>query len=253
LIDKRVVVAGSARGIGEGIARRLAAEGAKVILGDIHADQAAAVAKDITASGGTAVSQAFDLHDETSIRNLISKAVEVFGGVDGLVNVAYEARAEYHQRDFEIAEMDPAVWESVLHANLIGTALLTKHALPHLTAAGGGSIVNISSGASSAGEPIRVAYGVSKAGINSMTRHVARTYGDRRIRANCVSPGAVLSEAGQAAFDEDMRQGFLAMSPIKRLGQPSDIAGAVVFLLSDDAEWVTGQVWSVNGGTMMRD
>ena len=253
LAGKRIVVAGSATGIGAATARRLGEEGAHVFLGDIHAEKAEAVANDIRSAGGTAASKFFDLHDETAIKALIAAAVETFGGLDGMVNGAYEGRREYHGRDVEILEMDPKVWEMVLHGNVIGTTLLMKHALPHLIEAGGGSIVNITSPASHAGESIRVVYGASKAGINSVTRHVANTYGPRGVRCNCVSPGAILSEAGQSAFPPELRAKMIAAMPIKRLGEPEDIAAGVAYLLSDDAEWVTGQVWSINGGIALRD
>lgn len=250
---KRYVVAGSATGIGAATARRLAAEGAHVHLGDFAADKAELVARDIRASGGVASSEFFDLHDEGSIQALVGGAVEALGGLDGVVNVAYEGRPEYHGRDVAIGEFDPEVWSTVLHANVIGTALVIKNALPHLIEAGGGAIVNVSSGAAQAGEEIRVAYGVSKAGINSFTRHIAKTYGEKGIRANAVSPGAVLTEAGEAAFPEEVRELMIAHSPIKRLGQPDDIAGTIAFLLSEDGEWISGQVWHHNGGTMFRE
>lgn len=253
LRDKRVIVAGSARGIGAGVARRLASEGARLILGDIDMTGVASLAAEIVAAGGEAVGCAFDLHDEQSIKSLIVAANESFGGVDAMVNVAYEAREIFHGRDFEITEMSADTWAAILHANVIGTALCMKYAIPAMIGSGGGSVVNLSSGAAWVGEPIRVAYGVSKAGINSMMRHAALRYGPQGVRVNCVSPGAVLTEAGREAFSADDQQRFLDQMPIKRLGAPDDIAGVVAFLLSDDARWITGQVWSVNGGAILRE
>ncbi|HKX79789.1 MAG TPA: SDR family NAD(P)-dependent oxidoreductase [Novosphingobium sp.] len=253
LKGKRIIVAGSATGIGAATARRLGAEGAHILMGDVDADKAGEIAAQIAAAGGTASATHFNLHDEATMVALIDKAVKDLGGLDGLVNVAYEGRAEYHGRDFTITEMDPHVWETVLHANVIGTGLMMKHAIPHMIEAGGGSIVNITSGASRAAEPIRVVYAASKAGINSITRHVAGNYGVHKIRANCVSPGAILTEAGQAAFSDEMRTAFLKGMPIKRLGEPEDIASTIAYLQSDDTDWVTGQVWTVDGGMHFRD
>jgi NAD(P)-dependent dehydrogenase (short-subunit alcohol dehydrogenase family) len=253
LTGKRVLVGGSATGIGAATARRLAEEGVRVFLADVRAGAAAAVADKLAAEGASTTSGFYDLHDEASIQAVIVAAVGTFGGLDGVVNVAYEGRPEFHGRDFELLEMDSAVWQTVLHANVIGTALMMKHAIPHLIEAGGGSIVNISSGASHAGEGIRVVYGASKAGINSVTRHVANKYGDRGVRCNAVSPGAILTEAGEAAFSQEMRAAMIAHMPVKRLGKPEDIAATIAYLLSDDAEWVTGQVWSHNGGGGLRE
>lgn len=253
LKGKRIIVAGSARGIGAATAQRLGEEGAQVMCGDVFADKAEIVAKDIAAKGGTAIACFFDLHEEDTLKALIATAVEAFGGLDGIVNVAFEGRREYHDRDVEILDMEPEIWSTVLHANVIGTGLLMKYALPHLIEAGGGSIINITSGASWVGEPIRVVYGASKAGINSITRHVANRYGDRNVRCNAVSPGAILTEAGKATFSDEFKAQMLSGMPIKRLGEPEDIASTIAFLLSDDADWVTGQVWTVNGGLVLRE
>ena len=253
LAGKRILVSGSATGIGAATARRLGSEGAKVFLGDIHADGAKAVAEDITAAGGTAASGFFDLHDEATIKALVASAVGALGGLDGLVNVAYEGRREIHGRDIEILEMDPEVWATAFHGNVIGTGLMMKHALPHLIESGRGSIVNISSMGANAGEGIRVAYGASKAAINSITRHVANKYGSRGVRANSVAPGAILTEAGERAFSPEMRKAMLAGMPLTRLGQPDDVASLNAFLLSDDSDWVTGQVWTINGGASLRE
>jgi NAD(P)-dependent dehydrogenase (short-subunit alcohol dehydrogenase family) len=257
LSGRRILVGGSASGIGAATARRLAEEGAHVFLGDIKADGAATVAKEIEAAGGTVASGYYNLYDEASIQDLIATVVSTFGGLDGVANVAAEMSAGVGRRDLELLKLDVDVWERMFRANVIGTAHVMKYALPHLFEAGGGSIVNVTSGASHHGEPIRVAYGASKAAINSITRHVARTYGDRNVRANAVSPGAIMSETALAAFSEDFKATILANMPLKRpgqpLGQPADVARTIAFLLSDDADWISGQVWSVNAGGAMRD
>jgi NAD(P)-dependent dehydrogenase (short-subunit alcohol dehydrogenase family) len=257
LQGKRILVGGSASGIGAATARRLAEEGAHVFLGDVKADGAAAVAKEITASGGQAASGYYNLYDEESIKALLADVVDTFGGLDGVANVAAEMSAGVQHRDVELLQMDTDVWERMLRANVIGTGLVIRYALPHLFEAGGGSIVNVTSGASHAGESIRVAYGASKAAINSLTRHVARTYGDRNVRANAVSPGAIMSETALATFSDEFKAAILKSLVLRRpgepLGQPDDVAQTIAFLLSDDANWISGQVWSINAGGAMRD
>jgi NAD(P)-dependent dehydrogenase (short-subunit alcohol dehydrogenase family) len=257
LRGKRVLVGGSAGGIGAATARRLSEEGAHVFLADIQAGGAETVAKEISAAGGVAASGFYDLADEESIKKLLGDVVGAFGGLDGVANVAALMSAGVQHRDIEVLHLDVEVWERMLRANVIGTALVIKYALPHLFEAGGGSIVNVTSGASHAGESIRVAYGASKAAINSLTRHVARTYGDRNVRANAVSPGAIMSATALATFSEEFRAGLLKSMPLQRpgkpLGQPEDVAQTIAFLLSDESDWISGQVWSINAGGAMRD
>ncbi|ADP80780.1 SDR family NAD(P)-dependent oxidoreductase [Pseudofrankia inefficax] len=257
LTGKRLLVAGGARGIGAATARQLALEGAHVYVADLDADGATAVAREIQLAGGAAESGRYDLYAEYSIGDLISDVARILGGLDGVANVAADTSAALQGRDLDLLRMDVGVWEETLRANLIGTGLVIRYALPHLFEAGGGVIVNVTSDGSLAGEKVRVAYGASKAALNSLTRHVARTYGDRNVRANAVSPGAIMSETALATFDEKWQALLLGLMPLRRPGnphgQPADIAQVISFLMSDDANWITGQVWSVNGGSMMRE
>ncbi|MEV6349063.1 SDR family NAD(P)-dependent oxidoreductase [Actinoplanes sp. NPDC051851] len=251
--DKRVLVAGAATGIGAATARRLGAAGARLYLGDINIDGLRTVAKEINDAGGSAVAARFDLTDADSVEALVAGAVTELGGLDGVANVAADLSPETLGNDGPLLDMDIAIWNRTLSANLIGFALIGKHALPHLIAAGGGAIVNTTSEASRVGEPVRPAYAASKAGINALTRHIASAYGKDGVRANCVSPGAVLSETGLATLSREFRDQLLAGTPLSRLGRPDDLASTICFLLSDDASWVSGQVWSVNGGGVFRD
>jgi NAD(P)-dependent dehydrogenase (short-subunit alcohol dehydrogenase family) len=144
------------------------------------------------------------------------------------------------------------VWERTLRVNLIGYAVLVREALPHLLEAGGGAIVCTSSAASELGQISQPAYAASKAGINTLVRHVASKWGAQRIRANAVAPGIVLSETALAsqtpASLEKLREGTRS----DRLGAPEDVAAAVAYLMSDDGAWLTGQVWGVDGGLVLR-
>ncbi len=149
--------------------------------------------------------------------------------------------------------MDAAIWRRTLEVNLIGYAHTCRTAIPLLLESGRGAIVNTSSGAAFVGEAVRPAYAASKAGINALTRHIASRWGKEGIRCNGVSPGMVLSETGLATMSEEFKAAGLAGNRSTRLGRPSDLAAAAAFLLSDDAEWINGQTWSIDGGGSLRD
>jgi NAD(P)-dependent dehydrogenase (short-subunit alcohol dehydrogenase family) len=247
-------VAGAATGIGAATAQRLAEEGAKVVVGDFNLGAAEHTAERIAASGGTAIALQYDQGDESSIAKLISGAADHFGALHGLHANAAEGRADIVTRDLDLLEMmDVAVWERTLLVNVIGYAVLIRQSLPHLLSAGGGSIVCTSSDGSSVAMPSRPAYSVSKAGVNALVRHVAVRWGKDGIRANAVSPGTILSEAIKRNVSTEQLQEWGAARPSPRAGEPADVASMVAYLLSDDSEFVNGQVLGIDGGFHMRD
>jgi NAD(P)-dependent dehydrogenase (short-subunit alcohol dehydrogenase family) len=252
LQGQAILVAGGASGIGAATARRLAAEGARVAIGDLNADGAKQVAAAIEADGGTAYGFGYDQGDEDSTCRLVHEAVEALGSLTGLHANAADLSPEVVGRDRQLLKMDVTVWERTLRVNLIGYAVLIRETLPHLLEAGGGAIVCTSSDASDLGQVSQPAYAASKGGINTLVRHVASRWGAQRIRANAVAPGIVLSEAAIASQTEESMRTLREGTRSDRLGTPEDVAGAVAYLMSDDGAWVNGQVWSVNGGLVLR-
>ena len=247
LQSKVAIVTGSASGIGRECALALAREGASVVVGDLDIDGAHKVSAQISDHGGQAHAAQVDLGDSMSVESLVRQAVSRFGRLDILHNNAAATHMAAN-RDLDVADMDPDVWDATMRINLKGTMLATKHALPHLVAAGGGSIVNTSSGASLGGDLGHTAYGVSKAAINALTRYTAAQYGKAGIRCNAVAPGLIVTPASADNYAGPRGDLMLRHILTSRLGVPSDIASMVVFLCSPDAEFVTGQVISVDGG-----
>lgn len=252
LKGKTFLVAGGATGIGAATARRLAAEGARVAIGDINIDGATAAAAQITDSGGRAIAIEFDLADANSVQNLVDRTIGEFGGIHGLHNVGADLSEDNLGRDTTILDTGMDVWQRTLDVNLLGYVRTIQAVLPHLLEGGGGSIVNTSSGAALGSDPQHVAYGASKAAVNHLTRHVAVNWGKHNIRSNGVMPGLVMGETQERQDDLQLQQAFLMFGKTTRLGKPDDLAAVTAFLLSEEAEWITGQVWYIGGGSHLR-
>jgi NAD(P)-dependent dehydrogenase (short-subunit alcohol dehydrogenase family) len=253
LRDRVFLVAGGARGIGAAAAVRLGEEGAKVVVGDLDLEGARGTAARVEAHGGEAVAIEYDQADEASIAALIGAGVEHFGALNGLHANAADISADTMRADLDVLQMKPEVWARVLQVNLIGYALVVREALPHLLRnSGGGAIVCTTSDADDLGQRSLPAYAASKAGIDTLVRHTASRWGKSKIRANGVAPGLVLTEAAEGNSQRSYVDKTLAATRSPRLGKSDDIASTVAFLLSDEATWVNGQIWSVNGGLLMR-
>ncbi|MFT4613469.1 MAG: NAD(P)-dependent dehydrogenase (short-subunit alcohol dehydrogenase family) [Bacteroidia bacterium] len=246
LKGKAILVCGGATGIGAATVRRLAEQGAQVGIGDLNIEAASALAQALRDGGAQVHAWHYDQADEASINALVNSAIETLGRLDGLFCNVADLKAVLE--DGDLLTNDSAMWDRTLRINVTGTVMLMKAALPQMLEQGSGTIVLTSSDAGVVGEAERPAYAASKAAVNSLCRHVASKWGKKGIRCNVVSPGFVLTEQLEAHMPQDMTDWMLKGSRSPRHGKSEDIAGAVAFLLSDDGEWVNGQVWRVNGG-----
>ena len=237
--------------MGEAVALRLGAEGCRVVVGDLFEDRARATAEAITAGGGEAVATGFDLAEEATIEQLISLAVDAFGGIQLLANVgAAVGPGSAYSRDTDVVTMSTEVWDTTLDVNLRGYVLMCKHAIPELIKNPSSAILCWSSVASVIGMPDKLAYSASKAGIEALVRHTTSRFAADGLRANAIAPGAVktgtwLEATREYGFTEEM------MSPYGRAGRPDEIAALAAFLLSDECPYIAGQVIVANGGTSL--
>lgn len=243
------IVAGGGRGIGAATARRLADEGAHVVVGDLMGDWAAEVAESIRKSGGTATGIALDGTNADSQAAIVACAVETYGGLD----FYHSNLAGGTGGDIDILDCPVDVLDNSFAINTKSHFLASQAALPKMIERGGGAMIYTSSGAASSGAAWQVAYPMTKNAIHALARHVAARHGKQGIRANVICPGLVLTEAVKQHLTDEYVERGLKSVPHVRLGLPEDIAAAVTFLASDDGMWVNGQVWHVNGGAQMRD
>ena len=244
LAGKRVVVTGGARGLGKAFAASAAAAGASVLIADLLEDRGREAASALNDGGRTAFFAPVDLALPGSIDALAAIASELLGGVDGLVNCAAVATG-IGGRTCE--EIDIETWDRVMAVNVRGTWLVTKALLPALRASGNGKIVNIASDTALWGAPRLLHYVASKGAVIAMTRSLAREFGNDGIAVNAVAPGLTRVEATEDVPAERHRL-YIDGRAMNRAQQPEDVVGAVMFLLSDAADFVTGQVLPVNGG-----
>jgi NAD(P)-dependent dehydrogenase (short-subunit alcohol dehydrogenase family) len=247
LVGKTGIICGSSGGIGSATARRMASEGAQLVLADIDLAGAEKVAAEIRANGGDATAHYVDLNEESSIKQLIDDTIAKHGKLEILFNNAADTRASTMAKDAAIEFMDADVWDGIFRVNTRGTMLTIKHALPALIKAGNSAIINTSSGASLRGDLFRVAYASSKAAMNVLTEYVAAQYGKKGVRCNVVSPGMVVTETGAAGQGHNFAM-YESHHLTPRLGRPEDLAAMVTMLASDDGKFITAQIIPVDGG-----
>jgi 3-oxoacyl-[acyl-carrier protein] reductase len=244
LSGKIAVVTGASKGIGAEIARRLAADGAAVVVNYASSKGGAdKVVADITRRDGKALAVQADVAKEADVRRLFAEAKKAFGRVDILVNNAgiYEfaplekVTAEHFHKQFDL--------------NVLGLLLATREAVGQFGPAGG-SVINVSSVVATTGFPQAAVYSATKGAVDAITRSLAKELGPKKVRVNSVNPGMVATEGTHALgfIESDFRRQYEAQAPLGRIGEPTDIAPTVAFLASDEAGWITGETWLVSGG-----
>jgi NAD(P)-dependent dehydrogenase (short-subunit alcohol dehydrogenase family) len=252
LLEDKVVILAGLGGIGNGLARRFAGEGARLVVGDLDAELVSRVADDIDPSGERLLGVALDGSDEESVNGIVKLAVDTFGGLDGMhVNFTNAADAYLPGG---VVELPLEAFDEVMRVNTRGFVICAKYAIPAMLDRGGGSIVFTASIDAYNGAGTRVSYAMSKAAELALMRHIARRYGPKGIRANAIAPGLIW----HYKFDEQpMPDGVVdqarARQMIKsRFGKPDDVAALAALLLSDDGSFITAQTISVDGGVTFR-
>ena len=245
LQDKVIVVTGGAQGIGEAYAKALADAGAKVVVADINEEAGEQVAKQIEADGGSALFVPCDVSSAESAQALVAAVEAQWGGIDGLLNNA----AIYGAMQFDLLiTVDWDYYRKFMGVNMDGALVMTRAVYPSMQKRGGGSIINQSSTAAYLYSGF---YGLAKVGINGLTHQLAHELGGMNIRVNAIAPGPTDTEATRVQAGDAAKELVKGLA-LKRLGQPEDMVGAAIFLLSDESAWVTGQILAVDGGQTFR-
>lgn len=244
LQDKVAIVTGSTSGIGKGIAKMYAAEGAKVVVCGRREERGQAIVDEIKADGGEAMYHFLDITKPETVDELIKDTADAWGKIDIMVSNA----AGMALKDGRVDEISLEDWDAVFASDIRSTFYCIKAILPYMQENGGGSIVNIGSMASCGGDLGTTAYACAKAGVDMLTRYTALQYGKENIRCNCVRPGLIVTPENADRVPDALKQIFLDNIEVNRYGSPEDIAAMCVYLGSDESSYFTGQVVTVDGG-----
>lgn len=250
LDGKTVLVTGAAGGIGRALCRRFGEEGARVIATDVNAEGLAAIHRELADAGHVVESLVLDITDYAAVAAAVETLIEGHGSIDALINNAgWDLPSPF-------LDTTPEFWTKVIAINLNGPLNLQHCVVRHMVKAGAGKVVNIASDAGRVGSSGEAVYSACKGGLIAFTKTLAREVARKNVRVNCVCPGPtetplLRSLAGEGEYGQRLLQGLTNAIPVKRLGQPEDLAGMVAFLASDDANFITGQTISVSGGLTM--
>jgi 3-oxoacyl-[acyl-carrier protein] reductase len=245
LKDKVVIITGAGQGLGAAYARKFCKEGARVVLADINGDKLHDVVKELTKKGYEAFSVSTDVSEESSTQALVRASVERYGRIDVLVNNA----AVFSTIKLKPMEEIPVEeWDRLMSVNLRGLFLCSKAVIPQMKAQKKGKIINISSATVFMGKPYYIHYVTSKAGVIGFTRALAREVGDWNIQVNCLTPGYTETEIPRGTTTPEQKKAIIGHQCVKRIGVPDDLVGIMVFLASDESDFMSGQTVNVDGG-----
>lgn len=244
LNGKVAIITGAAGGIGKATAKRLAKDGATVVLADLNLTGAQAAADEIEG----ALAYQIDITDEAAVKMLCQEIADRFGKIDILHNNAAIQFDSQRQKDLDVVNLDVAAWDMAMAVNVRGAMLMSKYIVPHMIAAGGGSIINSASGFGVQGESTLTAYGTSKAALIQLNRMIATQYGKQNVRSNCMIIGFVLTPTAEETTSDIVKEILLTHHLTPQLGEPEDIANLVAFLASDESKFITGAAIPIDGG-----
>lgn len=240
---KVALVTGGGSGIAQAVCLRFAADGASVAVADIDRDAAAETVAAIAEQGGTATALEGDVTVAADAERIVAETVAAFGRLDILANVVGGSLPQY-----SVADLPEEEWRQLLDWNLTSVFLMSKYALPRIAEAGGGAIVNVSSGSGVSGQPLNPGYVAAKGGVIALTKGMALDHAAQNIRVNCVAPGPVLTPLMRRNRTPEEIEGFGRLNPLGRVGLPEELADAITYLASDQASFITGQTVNVDGG-----